>query len=75
MDFPPSPENSVIKLVLRCMGTPLCVAPVFTRGNDFCDFLFVFLADIALQNWVTHKGKNLLQEEQILSLKSSPFRG
>ena len=29
-------------------GFTLCLALIFTKGNNFCDFLFASLADIAL---------------------------
>ena len=27
----------------RCMGTPLCISSIFTKGNNFCNFLFASL--------------------------------
>ena len=34
------------------MGTPPCFSAIFTKGNNFCDFLFATLFDIALLNVV-----------------------
>ena len=42
----------------------------FTKGDKLHDFLFAALQDDALKRVSTLKGKNLLLEEQILSLKS-----
>ena len=41
----------------------------FTKRNNFCDFLFVFLGGEALQNRSTFKKNNLLLKEQIISFK------
>ena len=57
--------------VLRCIGTPLCFfQQFFAKGNNFCDFLFAFLADVVLLNW------GLLLQEKIFSKKSkfSPLK-
>ena len=32
----------------RCMDTPLCFSAIFTKGNNFCHFLFAFLDNAAL---------------------------
>ena len=53
---------------LRCMGTPLCLWAMFTKGDNFCDFLFACSFKIGS----TLNGKNLLLGEQILSFKSRP---
>ena len=61
-------SQCLIMILLRCMGTPPSFSIIFTKGNNFCDFLFVPLADLALPNWeFSLKGKNFLKEEQILS--------
>ena len=37
---------------VMCMGTPPCLAMfIFTKGNNFRDFLFASLTDIALLKW------------------------
>ena len=46
--------------------------PHLTKGNNLSDFLFAFLEHVAPKKESTLKGKNLLQEEQILSFKSRP---
>ena len=51
-------------LRLRCMGTPPHFSAIFTRGNNYCDFLFA-----------SHDDKNVLErvqllKEQILSFES-----
>ena len=35
----------------RCIGIPSYFPAIFTKGNNFCDFLFAFLDDEALQKW------------------------
>ena len=58
------------------MWVHLYLSPNFTKGNNFHDFLFASLADIAFPKWkmgFTLKGKNLLLLEQILSFKSKPL--
>ena len=47
------------------MGTPPCFSVIFTKGNNFHDFLFASV----VQTGFTLKGKNLLQEEQIFFLE------
>ena len=41
-------------------------------GDNFCDFLLAI--SMGFQKESTSKGKNLLQEEQILSYRSCPHR-
>ena len=47
---------------MRCMGKLSSFSAIFTKGNNFCDFLLVSLADEAFPRGglYTHKGKNLL---------------
>ena len=49
---------------LKLMGTPPCIFVIFTKGNNFSDFLFASLADIAFPNW------GLLSKEKNLPFKS-----
>ena len=37
--------------VYRCLGTPLCFSLVYTKGNHFCDFLFISLDDMVFLKW------------------------
>ena len=53
------------------MGTLPCFFSIVTKGNNFHDFLFAFLDDVAFKTpWSTLKGKNLLLLEQILFFNS-----
>ena len=61
---------------LRCMSTTPWFSIIFTKGNNFCDFLFAFIDNAALSKYLigsTLKGKNLLLWEQILFFKSWPL--
>ena len=31
--------------ILRCMGTPPSFSTMFSKGDNFCDFLFAYLED------------------------------
>ena len=52
---------------LRCMGTLPCLAAIFTKGNNFCDFLF------ALFDKETLARLGLLLKEIICSYRSKFF--
>ena len=60
------------------MDTLSCFSALFTKGDNFFDFLFASPADflfasLALRKWgLLLKERNLLLEEQIPSLKSGP---
>ena len=58
--------------LLRWMGTAPCFSTTFIKGNNFCDFLFASLpgGQKLPTCGSTLKGKNLLLEEQILSIKN-----
>ena len=46
---------------------------IFSKGKNFCDFMFVSLVDETIQKRkTTPKGEHLLLEEQILSFMSYP---
>ena len=32
---------------IKCMGMPSWFSTIFTKGNNFCDFLFAFLDNVA----------------------------
>ena len=49
------------------MGTPPCFSAIFTKGNNFCDFLFAALDEIALPN------SGILLMERICSLGANSF--
>ena len=56
---------------LKCMGTSQSFSTMFSKGDNFCDFLFTELEDEVFPKLgPTLKGKNLLLWEQILSLVS-----
>ena len=57
---------------IKVDGYPPYFSIIFTKGNNFCDVLFAYLADIAFVGF-TLKGKNLLLLEQIHSFKSKLF--
>ena len=48
------------------------ISDIFTKGNNFCDFLFVSLHDKTLPRGYYSIGKNLLPKEQILFFKRWP---
>ena len=54
-------------LVLMCMGALSCFPAISTKGDNFCDFLFGSLDDIALQKW------GLLLNERICSKGANSF--
>ena len=56
-----------VHIVLKVFGYTSIFLPYFAKGNNFRDFLFAYLEDEVFQKGSTHKGKNLLQWEQILS--------
>ena len=37
--------------ILKCIDTPSCFSPFFTKEDDFYDFLFASLADVVLHKW------------------------
>ena len=39
----------VYPFILMCIGIPSCFSVIFTKGNNFCKFLFASLEDEALQ--------------------------
>ena len=45
----------------------------FTKGNNFCDFLFDSMITNPSKMGSTVKEKNLLLEEQFFSFKSTPY--
>ena len=49
------------------MVTPLCFSSIFTKGNNFCDFLFASIDGIALPKW------GLFLKERIFSKRSNFF--
>ena len=65
---------TIISLCIKTLSGELihlsAFSTIFTKGSNFCDFLFAFLDN---RKGSTLKGKNLLLEEQILSIKSCPF--
>ena len=50
------------------MGPPPSFSAMFSKEDNFRDFLFAYLEDEASQMGSNQKGKNLLQWEQILSV-------
>ena len=32
-------------VILRCMGTPQSFSAMFSKGDNFCEFLFAYLED------------------------------
>ena len=46
---------------------------MFSKGDNYRDFLFVKLKDSSPKMVSTLKGKNLLQQKQILFFKRSPL--
>ena len=65
--------QKVYQFVLRCKMSSPCFSDIFTKGNNFHDFLFASVADSPSKLGFTLKGENLLQEEQIFSFESKPF--
>ena len=56
---------------IRCMGTPPSFSTMFSKRDNFCDFLFVYLEnEVSPKIGSTLKEKNLLLREQILFCKS-----
>ena len=53
--------------MLKCMGTLHYFVTIFTKVENFCDIVSVFLDDKVFPKGSTLKGKNLLLGEQILS--------
>ena len=55
-----------------CFGYTSMFSPLlaFSMGTTFSDFLFAFLENKACLEGSAVKGKNLLKEEQILSINS-----
>ena len=39
------------KSTLRCMSTSPSFSAMFSKGYDFCDFLFAYLEDEVFQKW------------------------
>ena len=37
---------------LKCIGIPPSFSAMFSKDNNFCDFLFTSLDDVALPKWV-----------------------
>ena len=55
---------------LRLMGTPPCFSAIFTKGNNFCDFLFAFRDEKSPSEiGSTHKGKNLMGADSLTSVE------
>ena len=48
-------------LLLRCQGAPPSFSAMFSEGDNFHDFLFVYLEDSLPKMLSTLKGVNLLQ--------------
>ena len=61
----------VVVHYFRCTGILQHFCAIFTKGNNCCDFLSASLEQHnPSKKKSALKGKNLLQEEQILSFKS-----
>ena len=59
------------------MGTPSCCCffffANFTKGHNFCDFLFAFLADMALRNWdILLKERTCCKRSKFFPLRVNP---
>ena len=50
---------------LKCMGTPPCLVALFSKGDNFCDFLFPSMANEILSN------RGLLLKERICSRRAN----
>ena len=52
----------------RCMGTPPSSSSMFSKGDNFHDFLIAHVEDEVFPKWGL-KSKNFLRWEQILSFE------
>ena len=53
-------------LFFRCMGIQLCFSAIFTKGNNFCNFLFASHDNVAFpKKGSALKGKNLLLRSKL----------
>ena len=49
----------------RCMGTPPCFFTIFSKGDNFNDFLFASFDNKTLSKWSSFLKKKLLLQEQM----------
>ena len=65
---------TTFNIVIICVGTPPSFSSMFSKGDNFHDFLFVDLEDYRYPKMgSTLKEKNLLLEEQIHFFKGRPL--
>ena len=57
----------LLPVFLKCMGIPPSFSPMFTKGDNFRDFLFAYLEDDVFPKW------RLLLKERICSKGGKVF--
>ena len=59
--------RSILYVLLRRMGTPSSFSAMFSKGDNFHDFLFAYMENENFKMGSILKRKNTFQGEQILA--------